>query len=318
MRELKLSSGRLFALLGVAAAAVVFFFFAFQSSYLALTDATVGPVDHTNELRSLRKYLHDRPTLVLFYDDYFKWELLGIPVSSPLLQSPGPAVVSPAKPWSYGQPLDFNSVDARTLNSFVYVITTRTDAQSEPPPNFHLVATSRSYEVWKRVGLTEPFYVLPESGHYGAILDCSKPADRRISRERGFAMVRATPTYVGVPPLEPGGTSTIFLHLAPGTWKLSLPFVSSQALTVTAPGLHVRLPPNLDRPGSIWPVGTVHSTGGPVPLTIMVAEPGVLSSQRPVTQWFTPEALVAVPDVPERKVPLSDACGRYIDWYQLT
>jgi len=318
MRQLKLSSGRLFALLGAAAAAVAFFFFAFESSYLSLTDATVGPVDHTNELRSLRKYLHDRPTLVLFYDDYFKWELLGVPASSPLLQSPGPAVFSPAKPWTYGQPLDFNSVDAHTLNSFDYVITTRTDAQSEPPPNFHLVASSRSYEVWKRVGLTEPFFVLPESGNPGAILDCSKPADRRISREHGFAMVRAAPTYVPVPPLAPGGTATIFLHLAPGSWNLSLPFVSSQAVTITAPGLHVWLPPNLDRSGSIWPVGTVHSTGAPVPLTITMADPGVLGSERPATQFFTPEPLVAVPDRPESKVPLSDACGRYVDWYQLT
>ena len=92
----------------------------------------------------------NRPTLVLFYDDYSQWELLGVPsVSSTRLGSPIPAPTQPTKPWTYGQPIDFDSVDAATLDRFDYVITTRTTYQSEPPPNFHLVGSSRSYQVWQ-------------------------------------------------------------------------------------------------------------------------------------------------------------------------
>src|SRR5581483_11299432 len=114
-------------------------------SYLALRNAFVGPTNHTAELRSLRKYLHGRQTVALFYDDFIQWELLGEPVSSP--QIPGPIQVpySGFKPWSFGQPIDFDSVGASTLDKFSYAITTRSDAQSQPPPNFHLVATSPSY-----------------------------------------------------------------------------------------------------------------------------------------------------------------------------
>jgi hypothetical protein len=307
-----------FSSVAVAVAALGFFILCFESSYLALRDAEVGPVNHVQELRSLRRYLQGRPTLVLFFDDYFKWELLGVPASSPLFPSPTPAAVSPAKPWAYGQALDFNSVDAATLNRFDYVITTRTNAQSQPPSNFRLVASSGSYEVWKRVGETRQFSVLPESGRPGAFLDCRVAADRQISRQTGIAAVRTAPRYFSVPSLAAGQSTSVTLRLPPGTWQLSLPFVSTQAVTVRGPGLNVSLPPNLDRPGNLWPVGTVYSTGAPISLNMTMTNPALLPSGRPVTQYFTPEQLVAAPDRPDQIVPLRSACGRYVDWYQVT
>ena len=187
---------------GVAVVAVVFFGASFRSTYLVLRGAQVGPTDHVTELRSLRPLLHNRPTLALFYDDYFKWELLGVTASSPVLQSPIPAAIQPAKPWKYGQPLDFDSVDAATLNRFDYVITSRTTAQSEPPSNFHLVGQSRSYQVWQRVGPTQPRGVLAESGQPGAVLDC---------RKSGWAAAVAAAGRGPGPPgpglLAPGGTA---------------------------------------------------------------------------------------------------------------
>ena len=155
----------------VAIGTIAFFVFSLQSSYLVLSDALVGPNDHVRELRSLRSLLHGRPTLALFYDDFYQWELLGVLTGSPTMPSNLPAPFQAAKPWSFGQPLDFDSVSASTLDSFDYVITTRTAAQSEPPPNFRLVGASRSYDVWRRVGPTAPRLVLPESGAPGAILD---------------------------------------------------------------------------------------------------------------------------------------------------
>jgi hypothetical protein len=309
--------GRALASLALALAAVFFFVLSFNSDLLALRDAQVGPSDHTAELRSLRPLLHGRPTLVLFYDDYFKWELLGVPVSSPLMPSPTPVAVSAAKPWAYGQALDFDSIDAAQLDRFDYVITTRTRAQSQPPANFHLVATSPSYEVFRRLGPTPVRRVLPESGQPGATLNCGTPAGRLLSRQHGVAAVRAAPVSVAVAPLLPGQSQQLKLRLAPGRWQLSLPYVSSQALVVRGSGLDVRLPANLDRPGSLWPAGTVTSTGTPITLTLTVADPGALFSGDPPAQYFIPQPLVAVPDTPERIIPLHAACGRYVDWYQL-
>jgi hypothetical protein len=317
MRRLERASLRSAATLAVAAASIVFVWFSLSSDLLVLRDAQVGPNDHVNELRALRPMLHGRPTLVLFYDDYFKWELLGIKASSPLLQSPIPVAVQGAKPWSYGQPLDFDSVDASTLNRFDYVITTRTTAQSEPPPNFQLVGMSRSYEVWHRVGPTPPRLVLTESGQPGAFLNCHLPAGLRISRERGFARVRPAPRYTPLRPLVPGQFEQVVLNLPPGQFEVSLPFTSPQAVTVRGGGLDVWLPPNLDRPGEIWRVGVIRSSGAPTTLTVAMTAPAPVSSGMPTAQYFTPQPMVAVRVGAAQTVPLHEACGRYVDWYEV-
>jgi hypothetical protein len=301
--------------LGFAIAAVVFFVFSFDSSYLVLRNAFVGPGDHTAELRSLRHYLRGRQTLALFYDDYIQWELLGQPVSSPLIPGPTPVGFNPQKPWSYGQPLDFDSVTAEDLNRFAYVITTRTQAQSQPPSNFQLVATSRSYEVWKRVGPTEPHQVLAESGSSGARLDCRKQSGRKLTRKPGFAMVRVPPRQFSLTPLVPGGDESVKVRLPPGTWEVSIPFTSDQPITVRGGGLDRWLPPNLDRAGEIWRVGVLRSDGTPITLNIRMARGGTFGS---TSQYFAPEALLAAPVTPDRRMPLREACGRFVDWYSLS
>jgi hypothetical protein len=109
-----------------------------------------------------------------------------------------------------------------------------------------------------------------------------------------------------------GGSESVTLTLPPGDWELSLPFTSHQAVTVWGGGLDVQLPPNLDRPGEIWPIGDVHSTGAPITLTFRVANPGLIASG---SHYFAPQPLIAVPPVPDVRVPLRQACGRYVDWY---
>jgi len=300
---------------GVAAATIVFFVYSLQSSYLVLANAFVGPDNHLNELRSLRPLVHGRPTLTLFYDDYVQWELLGVQVSSPLLASVIPAPVQRVKPWSFGQPLFFTSVSASTLNQFDYVITTRWAAGGAPPPNFHLVGGSRSYQVWHRVGPTPPFRVLPSPGAPGAILDCRRVTEREISRKKGFAMVTPDPREFTVAPLVPGSSEKVVLRLPPGEWDISLPFTSDQAVTVRGGGLSVSLPPNLDRLGSVWPVGRIRTTGTPVTLTLKMSDPGLIAS---TSQYFSPESMIAEQATPAQAVPLHRACGRYVDWYELT
>ncbi len=95
-----------------------------------------------------------------------------------------------------------------------------------------------------------PRSVLPESGQPGAILDCTTalPAgDSRASRAwRAFARNRVRQRRAAG---TRAASEQLTLRLPPGTWDLSLPFVSPQAVTVRGGGLDVRLPPNLDRPG---------------------------------------------------------------------
>jgi hypothetical protein len=224
--------------------------------------------------------------------------------------------VSAHKRWSYGQLLDFNSVDAATLDRFSYVITARSAVQSQPPPNFHVVVRSRMYEVWHRVGRTPAQGVLPESGNVGAILDCNSPAGRALARRRGVATVRAEPRRSGpIPAILPGYTTQVRLDLPPGRWNLALPYVSPQALRITGGGLDVRLPAYLDRPGTPWPLGRVTSHGRPILLTIHQEDPSFLYS---VTKFAQLDPVWAVRADPPRKLPLRRACGHFVDWYVTT
>ncbi|MCW3066201.1 MAG: hypothetical protein JWN32_3373, partial [Solirubrobacterales bacterium] len=181
LRRIEARRARVPVALALGIAAVAFSFAALRSSYLALRGAEVGPGQHAGELRDLRAAVHGRPTLMLVDDDYYQYELLPVPANSPSRGSPiRLATFSPQKPWAYGAPIDFDSVDAATLDRFDYAITVRSAYQSQPPANFHLVAHSRSYDVWHRVGPTVPRRVLREAGAPGAVLDCRSAAGRRI------------------------------------------------------------------------------------------------------------------------------------------
>lgn len=82
-------------------------------------------------------------------------------------------------------------------------------------------------------------------------------------------------------------------------------------MEVRAGRLRTTLPPNLDRPGTRWPIGRVEATG---PLTVTLrADDGRFT---PATQVSTPQSVVAVPVGTERTVPVAEACGRFVDWYR--
>jgi hypothetical protein len=117
--------------------------------------------------------------------------------------------------------------------------------------------------------------------------------------------------------LTPGGAEHVVLHLPPGRWELSLPFVSQQAVRVRGAGLNVLEPPNLDWHGSVWRVGDVTSSGGPIDLTLAISDPAPIFSGSSSTQHFNPAPMVAVPLARSNSVPLRAACGRYVDWYEL-
>jgi hypothetical protein len=293
--------------------AVVLFFKVGVSDVRALRASPVGPTDHADQLRSLRPLLHGEPTLFLGDDDYIKWELAGVPVGTPVFGGLLPLPTRPLKAWTFGMALDFDSVDAATLNSYRWIITTRDAAGSAPPSRVHLVGTTPSYDLWRRVGRVRQRSILAEGEMPGAILDCQARSGQAVLRGGGIAAVRPKPVIASGSLLLPGETASVQLHLAPGRWQLESSYVSRLPLQVVAPGLRTTVPPNLDRPGPRWPVGrlTVH---GPRPTTITFSvEDPVLAPHIPVADLGK---IVATREAPERLVSVHRACGRYVDWYR--
>lgn len=296
------------------------------SDVRALRISPIGPTNHARELSSLRSALAGQPTLFLGEDDYVAWELAGVPVESPESGGGEPLPMRPQKAWAYGKALDFDSVDAATLNEYDWVITTRDAAGSAPPPQLHLVRTTSNYALWHRVGQVQERSLLAEGDMAGRVLECRTPRGRAIVKAGGVAAVRAKPVVVPAPAIGPGGTVSGQLQLPPGTWDLEAPYTSPLPVQVrwwlnhyvglrdqTVGGFHATLPANLDRPGPRWPIGRI-TVRHRRPLTITFHVEG--TALTPATSVAVINAVVATRVAPERIVPIARACGGYVDWYR--
>ena len=229
MSQLNLARWRSWTMLAVASVSVAYFYLAFGSDYLVLADGQVNPVNHQNELRSLRPLLHGKPTLALFYDDYAQWELLGQNERMP--QQGATWSTRTARTWAYGQPYQFDSLTPQTLDLFDYVIATRTNALSQPPPNFRMVGGTKSFVVYNGLARRRHSRSCPPRRHSRAPCSTARlRPGRRISREHGFAEVRTPPVYTAVGPLVPDQAETVQLKLPAGRWQLSLPYLSQEAV----------------------------------------------------------------------------------------
>jgi hypothetical protein len=317
--------------------AVVFFAGAVWSTFLALREAPVGPAGHGSQLKAFLPIVHGKPVLYAGQDRYAAYDLLGADTHVPLVEFPDDKVSpNPEKPFDTGDaysPIDFDSFNRGTLDRFPYVITSRGAWNSQAPPNFKRIAKTDSYVLWERTGPTpRERHVLLEGTEAGALAHCSSPETRILLESGGKASLFGE-TQVGTKPswsngstLETGESTTQTLDLPPGVWNLSLQYFSPFALTVSAPGFEEGLIPALDgqRPSSIslnnngqfWPAGKFHSKGGKVEFTIEAASADWLQS---LTGWDAKAyigEIVATKAEPHREVPLAQACGGWIDWYE--
>jgi len=284
-----------------------------DSSWEALRYSKVAPTEHMLELRSLRPAIGDEPTLFLGNDDFFAWELAGSRVTAAYFAGTAEVPLRPEKDFQNGEPLDFDSITAATMNAFDWFITTRDAAASEPPPQLHLVRATRDYELWRRVGEVSPRQILAEGPNAAGELDCSTPAGKALLRAGGIAAVRAPSVEVPVALIGPGTSLTVSLTLTPGSWDLETPYTSPLPIKVTADGLTTTLPANLERVGPRWPIGRIAvSRPGPVAVTLDVLKYWLT----PPTDIATPGALIATPVGTERTVPMRAACGKLVDWYR--
>ena len=148
------------------------------------------------------------------------------------------------------------------INARDWVITTRDAAGSETPPQLKLVRDAQLRAVashWDRARRA----VLPESGAAGAVLNCASRTGRRIVRGGGVALTRPASRVVAVAPFAAGASIGVDLPPPPGTYDLSMPYVSAQPIELQVVGhLKTRMPANLDRPGPRWPIGRVTHRAG--------------------------------------------------------
>ncbi len=284
-----------------------------DSSWEALRAGKVGSPQHLTELRAFQPALRGQRVLFLGDDDFIDWELPESRDVPAFYAGTAEVPLNPAKAFAYGEPLDFDTVSAQTLNEFDWVVTTRDAASSEPPAGLVLVRSTPFYELWRRTGTVQPRSTLAEGQQPAAVLDCKTPSGRAIVKAGGVAAVRPPASEVPVPPVGPGASTTVMLPLDPGTWILETPYLSPLPLEVRAPGLRTVLPANLDRPGPRWRIGPVTvSASQPVPVTFHVRRPWLA----PLSDAAFPSSLVATLQAPERVVPIADACGKPVDWYR--
>jgi hypothetical protein len=278
----------------------------------ALRHSPVGPEAHASELRSLRPVIDGEPTLFLGNDDFIEWELAGVPVGAPINHAGEYLPIRPEKSWEYGDPLDIDAVDSDVLNQYEWVITTRGGAGSSVPPQLRRARATDSFVLWRRVAPVPPREVLAEGDEPGRVLDCGSEEGAAALAGGGVAAVRRRPVVVPGATLAEGTAGLLAIALPAGAWDLQADYTSSYPVDVSAPGLRTVLPANLDRPGSLWPVGRIESDGGEVVLTFEVGD--ALLAAAPAGASLV--SLVATPVAPVRVVPIRRACGEYVDWYR--
>ncbi len=322
------------------AIAVVFAFGALGSTYLALAGALVNDGTQSRQLEFLGSKIKGSTVIFLGSDDYIGWELRGAEVFSPGRRS-GVGYLPP-KSTSTWTRYDFDSMNSGELDAAQYVIAARSPMMSETPPNFRLVAATDSFVLWRRIGPTRSRETFVEHALPGDLLRCSSPSGRRLSRARGVARVWSPAPVHGlaaewkasspVPAskgfrrhsaLVQGRSLSQGLRLGRGRWAISLQYHSAEPVQVRGAGLDVRLPPNSQRLGAFWPVGTiVLKRPGTVTFTVgleplpgfrdMLAGPGRLNTGSPGLL----AGIGATAIGGRATVPLGRACGRFVDWYR--
>jgi hypothetical protein len=196
------------------------------------------------------------------------------------------------------------------------------------------VARTRSYELYRRHGLTAPRRTLTEVDNPGAILDCRTPAGRAVARRTGIALVRPAPVIgdrwwwtgrVGY-----AGTAThMALRLPRGRWGISLQYDSVVPVALHALNLSAALPASLEPLGPYWYAGTLnvpHSQR--VTFELRYARLPLLGrlfgstgrTRAPTPTGLIPRGRLTATRLPVRDHPvaLRAACGRYVDYYRIT
>ncbi len=304
------------------------------SSFLVIRQAPVGPGDHARELAAIRDAVQGRDVLFLGRDDFIGWELRGSgEITGVVTNFYDVSDIRPRfkKGKGGGEKFDVDVLHPRQLDRFRWIVATAGGPVSDLPRSFREVVRTGAYVLYENTGTVGRRSTLDEGTAVGAELDCSDPAQRAIAEQDGFAVIR-DPAPVLAPErgwrpsatAEDGSPASQTIRLdRSGRWLISLEYDSRRPLHVTAPrlGLDATIPANLDFRGETptFPVAEV-GVQGPTRarVTVEPERPNLLARVLRAPNEAHLRSLTATPLAAgaTRRIPLREACGKYVDWYR--
>lgn len=322
------------------------------STLLSLRESAVGPDNHLQEMLRMRPLVDGQKVLFLGRDNFVSWELIGSEVYAPITnhydteETPSLYRATPVNAkfdWdnvpitrefaSDEFPADEFMDGDLALDDFDWVVTTSAAEASEAPRGFEPRLRTRDFILWHRSGETGERRTVFEPLNPGAPLDCADPAQAALARLKGTATVFTRQPVLGAtwtpePELNQSRPAEQSIYLTPGRWEVSLQYASTQDLHLSAsgPGL---APPGLDLilrtnllfrgPSPYYPVGTIEITEpGEITFRVSVDDPPLAGRLVGTDSRAFLDQIAATPADPTREtVPLSEACGRYLDWYEV-
>jgi hypothetical protein len=327
-RPLRAVSGIAVPLLIVAFAAAAAF-----STLLPLRQAAVGPDYHLQEMLRIRPIVDGQNVLFLGRDNFVSWELIGSEVYAPITNHYDVEEVHPLyRATDLNAKFDWDNVPPFVMNKFHWVVTTSAAMQSQVPAGFTQRLRTGDFILWQRdhdVGQRRTLY---EPVNPGAPLDCGDPEQAPITKLNGTATVFTVQPVVGKvwspsPALTQTKPAHMRLYLTPGRWDLSIQYASTQHLDLTASGagLAHRFSADLRTnllfrgPSPYYPVGALDvKRAGNVIVNVDVGDPPLIGRLlRTESKAYLSGLAFTRSDPARETIPLSKACGRYVDWYSL-
>jgi hypothetical protein len=308
--------------------AIVFVGLAAYSSFLALRDMVIAPDHRFHEQAEFRDEIGGGRVLSLTSDRFADYDLRPAEVASPAFNAEIRVPSQVTK--DQRLPIDFDSVPFNVLNQFPFAVTTSAVYQSQAPPGWELADETDSYRLWERTGETPSISILYEEARPGRVFRCQNPKLAAFLGGGGEPLVWPRPviakrlyweqdgeTNNEVPP---GGEASQEISLPPGSWELSIQYLSPvSGIEVEAPGLSEALPSGVEaaipyRPdqGPYWPVGTVDG-GGKIEITVKADELNTLQKLLGVDAPAVIGNVTAVQTEGIHLNPLAASCGLYVD-----
>ncbi len=303
------------------------------STLLPLRQSAVGPDYHLQEMLRMRPIVDGQNVLFLGRDNFVSWELIGSEVYAPITNHYDVEETHALyRATDLNAKFDWDNVPPFVLNHFNWVVTTSAAMQSQAPRGFTPRLRTGDFILWHRdhpVGQRRTLY---EPLNPGAPLDCNDPGQAPLRKVNGTATVFTVQPVVGKvwnpsPELTQTKPAHMRLYLTPGRWDLSLQYASTQALHVSATGPGLASPFNTELrtnllfrgPSPYYPVGSLDvKRAGNVLVTVDVADPPLIGRLLHTESKAYLSGLAATrSDPPRETVPLSRACGRYVDWYEI-
>jgi hypothetical protein len=303
------------------------------STLLPLRQSAVGPDYHLQEMLQMRPIVDGQNVLFLGRDNFVSWELIGSEVYAPITNHYDVEEThSLYRATDLNAKFDWDNLPPFVMNKFKWVVTTSAAMQSQAPAGFTPRLRTHDFILWHRDHPVGQRRTLFEPINPGAPLDCSDPGESKLRKVDGTATVFTVQPMVGrvwhpSPELTQSKPAQQRLYLTPGRWDLSIQYASTQALHVTATGGGLTAPFSASLrtnllfrgPSPYYPVGTLDvKRPGEVVFGVSVGDPPLVGRLLHTESKAYLTGLAATrADPPRETVPLSQVCGRYVDWYEV-